>query len=98
MVICGRQRRRNAEAGRRTGKDVGGNLQCLCGKGADEDTIRTYFDEERILTAQEAIDAGLATGILEPMKAVAKFNKGIKSPNKSEEMDKSKFDQLIEAV
>ena len=67
-------------------------------RGADEDTIRTYFDEERILTAQEAIDAGLATGILEPMKAVAKFNKGIKSPNKSEEMDKSKFDQLIEAV
>ena len=67
-------------------------------RGADETVIRDYFNEERILTAQEAIDAGLATGILEPMKAVAKFNKGIKSPNKSEEMDKSKFDQLIEAV
>lgn len=63
-------------------------------RGADKDTIRSYFDEERILSASEAIEAGLATGLLTPMKAVAKFN--INHNNKK--MEKTILENLLEGV
>ena len=82
---------------RRTGKDVGEIFSVYVARGRwghDPYVLWRGKDTDRT----EAIDAGLATGILEPMKAVSQIQQGIKSPNKSEEMDKSKFDQLIEAV
>ena len=60
-------------------------------RGADEAKIREYFENERILTASEAIDAGLATGLLQPVKAVAKLRvadfKSEKKINKNNKME-----------
>lgn len=60
-------------------------------RGADEAKIREYFENERILTANEAIDAGLATGLLQPVKAVAKLRvadlKTEKKINKNNKME-----------
>jgi len=60
-------------------------------RGADESKIREYFENEKILTASEAIDAGLATGLLQPVKAVAKLRvadfKSEKKINKNSKME-----------
>ena len=64
-------------------------------RGADEAIIRPYFDEERIMTAQEAIDAGLATGLLEPMKAVAKFNHNNNNNQKSKMDNPNVIDKVL---
>lgn len=64
-------------------------------RGADEATIRPYFDEEKIMTADEAVAAGLATGLLEPMKAVAKFKK---INNSNSTMEKNTVDKILNAL
>jgi len=60
-------------------------------RGADESKIREYFENEKILSASEAIDAGLATGLLQPVKAVAKLRvadfKSEKKINKNSKME-----------
>lgn len=63
-------------------------------RGADETKIKPYFDEEKIISASEAIEAGLATGLLEPLKAVARITK----TNKSSKMEKTLIEKLLASV
>lgn len=63
-------------------------------RGADETKIKPYFDEEKIISASEAIEAGLATGLLEPLKAVARITKS----NKSSKMEKTLIEKLLASV
>ena len=66
-------------------------------RGADSNIIKSFFDTEKVLNAQEAIDAGLATGMLQPMKAVAYFEDTQKT-NKKDEMEKGTIDKILDEV